>query len=341
MMVGRFQGDSVDYIVDVQFGLAQREDLAVTFVDPRSRRALHNLKGMEGITYGEGFRAVYARLRHGHREYRTAVQGIEPGGDLQRVIDAELRPVELPREGILLTDHLAGMLHVSEGDILTVEVLEGKRPVFHVPVAALVKQYIGVSAYMDRSALNRRMGEGDVLSGAYLAADPALLPGIFDRLKDMPTVAGTEIKEKAISSFYDTMAETILIFTFINTLLAGIIAFGVVYNSARIALSERSRELASLRVLGFTRGEIAYILLGELSLHTLAAIPAGFAIGYAMCAYIAEGMKTDLLRIPLVLNSNTYAFAALVVIASACLSGLIVRRKLDHLDLIGVLKTKE
>jgi putative ABC transport system permease protein len=137
------------------------------------------------------------------------------------------------------------------------------------------------------------------------------------------------------------MGETILIFTFINTLLAGIIAFGVVYNSARIALSERSRELASLRVIGFTRGEISYILLGELSMLTLAAVPVGFIIGHGMCAYIAENIKTDILRVPLIMEGSTYAFAALVVLVSACISGLIVRRRLDHLDLIAVLKTKE
>jgi putative ABC transport system permease protein len=147
--------------------------------------------------------------------------------------------------------------------------------------------------------------------------------------------------QKAIESFYDTMGETILIFTFINTLLAGVIAFGVVYNSARIALSERSRELASLRVLGFTRAEISYILLGELSVLTFTAIPLGFIIGYGMCAYISESMKTDLFRIPLVVAANTYSFAAVVVLVAACISGLIVRRRLDHLDLIAVLKTKE
>jgi putative ABC transport system permease protein len=194
---------------------------------------------------------------------------------------------------------------------------------------------------MDISTLNRLMGEGNALSGVYLAADSQYLYDIFQKLKDMPRIAGTEIREKAISNFYETMGETILIFTFINTLLAGIIAFGVVYNSARIALSERSRELASLRVLGFTRGEISYILLGELSMLTLAAVPLGFLIGRGMCAYIAENMKTDIIRIPLILEANTYAFAAVVVLVASCISGLIVRRRLDHLDLIAVLKTKE
>jgi putative ABC transport system permease protein len=341
MMVGSFQEDAVEFMVDVQFGLSQREDITVTFNEPTSRRALYELQSLRGIEHGEVFRAVNARLKFRHHSYRIAVQGLESGGDLQRLLNVDLQPIELPPSGIVLTDHLGEMLGVREGDYITVEVLEGNQPVFTVPVAALVKQYIGVSAYMDISTLNRLMGEGNALSGVYLAADSQYLYDIFQKLKDMPRIAGTEIREKAISNFYETMGETILIFTFINTLLAGIIAFGVVYNSARIALSERSRELASLRVLGFTRGEISYILLGELSMLTLAAVPLGFLIGRGMCAYIAENMKTDIIRIPLILEANTYAFAAVVVLVASCISGLIVRRRLDHLDLIAVLKTKE
>ncbi|HDH05039.1 MAG TPA: ABC transporter permease [Nitrospirae bacterium] len=341
MMVGSFQGDALDFMVYVQFGLSQREDIAVTFVEPTSGTALYELQGLEGVEYGEVFRSVPARLRFRRRSYRTAIQGLRSGGDLQRLLDTDLKPVELPLSGIVMTDHLGEMLGVREGDLLTVEVLEGRRPVLTVPVAGLVKQYLGVSAYMDLSALNRLMHEGNAVSGVYLATDSRYLPGIFKKLKEMPRVAGTGIREKAIAKFYETMGETILIFTLINTLLAGIIAFGVVYNSARIALSERSRELASLRVLGFTRGEISYILLGELSIFTLAAVPLGFLIGRAMCAYIAANLKTDLFRVPLILESSTYAFAATVVLVSACISGLIVRRKLDRLDLVAVLKTKE
>ncbi len=341
MMVGRFQEDSVDYMVDVQFGLSQREDMAITFIEPTSRRALYELKSLEGVQRGEVFRSVPARLRFGHRSYRTAVQGIESEGDLHRLLNEDLKIVHLPAAGIVLTDHLGEILGVREGDELTVEVLEGRRPVLRVPVAGLISQYIGVSAYMELASLNRLMREGSAISGVYLSTDSDQRPLIFSKLKRMPRIAGTELREKAIENFYDTMGETILIFTFINTLLAGIIAFGVVYNSARIALSERSRELASLRVLGFTRGEISYILLGELAVLTLAAIPVGFIIGQAMCFYITENLKTDLFRIPLILEGSTYAFAATVVLAAACISAFMVRRRLDNLDLVAVLKTKE
>jgi putative ABC transport system permease protein len=328
-------------MVDVQFGLSQREDITVTFIEPTSKRALFELQSLKGVETGEPFRAVPVRLRFQHRSYRTSISGLDPGGDLYRLIDTDLKPVEVLSSGILLTDYLAEILGVRPGDELTIEVLEGSRPVRVVPVASVVKEYMGVSAYMKLSSLNSMMREGNAISGAYLAIDSLHLNDIFDTLKEMPRISGVEMREKAITNFYDTMAETILIFTFINTILAGIIAFGVVYNSARIALSERSRELASLRVLGFTREEISYILLGELGILTLAAIPLGFLVGRGMCAYIANSLQSDLFRIPLILEPDTYSFAALVVILSACVSALIIRRRLNRLDLIAVLKSKE
>lgn len=341
MMVGNFQKDSIDFMVDVQFHMSQREDLSVMFVEPTSRRALHELESIEGVLYGEAYRSVPARLKFEHRSYRTALQGVEPGGDLQRILDSDLEAIELPRSGVVLTDHLGKILGVGPGDVLRVEVLEGSRPVREVQVVALTKQYIGLWAYMDLGALNRLMREGDAISGVHLAVDEEHRDAIYATIREMPRVASTIVRENSIRNFYETMAETLLIFTSINTMLAATIAFGVVYNSARISLSERSRELASLRVLGFTRAEISYILLGELAVLTLAAIPLGFLIGRALCAFIASSIESDLYRIPLVLEPSTYSFAAAVVLVSACVSGFIVGRKLNRLDLVAVLKTRE
>jgi len=341
LMLGNVQEDAVGFMVDTQFRLAQREDMTVSFVEPSSGRALSELRSVPGVRHGEPYRAVPARLRFGHRSYRTAIQGFPRDASLHRVLDSRLRPVTMPREGILMTDYLAERLGLRTGDRVTVEFLEGSRPVREVPVAGLVGEYFGVNAYMDLYALNRLLGEGSSISGAFLSADREDRQTVYDALKGMPGVAGTVVREDAIRSFYDSMGGTLLLFTFVITLLAASVAFGVVYNSARIALSERSRELASLRVLGFTRGEISYILLGELGVLTLAGIPLGFLISRGMTAYIAARMKSDLYRVPMVMEWSSYGFAAAVVIVSALLSGLLVRRRLDRLDLVAVLKTRE
>jgi len=335
-----FQG-AIDFMVNVQFKQSQKEDMTVTFIEPTSRKALYELKGLEGVEHVEVFRSVPARLRFQQRSYQTSIQGIEPDNRLHFLLDTHLKPIDIPPAGIVLTDYLGNILGVKAGDMLTVEVLEGAKPLRQVPVVGLVKQYIGLMGYMDLLALNRMMREDHAISGAYLTVDSLKQQKIYRTLVEMPRVAGTFVREDEIKNFYETQAEVLLFFTFVATLLAATIAFGVVYNSARIALSERSRELASLRVLGYTRTEISFIFLGEIGLLTLAAIPLGFLIGQGMSAYLAKAIESDLFRVPVLIEPATYSLAATAVVVSACLSGLIVRHRLDHLDLVGVLKAKE
>jgi putative ABC transport system permease protein len=241
ILTGLFQRDTVGYTLDVQFGMARREDLAVTFTDPTAYRARFDLLGLPGVRHVEVFRSVPVRLRNGQRSYRTAIRGSEPGGDIARLLDTALQPVLLPSEGILLTDFLATMLDVRVGDRLVVEVLEGNRPVRDVVVAGLVREYMGVSGYMSLSALNRFMQEGPSISGAYLSIDHAALGAIYDRLRGMPRVAGVAERAQEIRNFNKMMDENMLFFTWVATGFAIIIAFGVTYNSARIALTERGR----------------------------------------------------------------------------------------------------
>ena len=341
MIAGGFFEDSVNHMVNIQFRMCHREDMTVTFVEPASGKALHELQGLRGVEYAEPFRTIPVIFRSGHRTYRTLIRGVPPGSRLYRLLDEDLRNVSLPSEGIVLTDYLGAMLGAAPGDQITVEVLEGSRPVRQVPVAGLIKEYIGLMGYMDLAALNRVMREGNAISGAALVVDEKEQTDLYRTLVEMPRVAGAVVRKDEIKNFYDTQAEAMLFFTFVATVLAGVIAFGVVYNSARISLAERGRELASLRVLGYTRGEISYILLGELGLLTLAAIPLGFLLGQWLCAYVSYALSSDLYRIPLTTERATFSMAAAVVLVSAAVSGLIVRHRLDHLDLVEVLKTRE
>ncbi|MBM4180577.1 MAG: ABC transporter permease [Betaproteobacteria bacterium] len=342
MMVGNYQRGAIDFMVDIQFRQAAREDLAVGFIESTSGRALFELAQLPGVRHVEGFRDVAANLRFGQYHYRSAVYGIQPDGILHRSLDRNLRPVQVPPGGIVLTDHLANnILRVKPGDLLTVEVLEGRRQVLQVPVLGITKQYLGVSAYMRQDDLNALLREGHVVSGAYIGHAPDAAADLYARLHARPRVLGMVAHAAAIRSFYDTLGEFVLFFNMVATLLAATIAFGVVYNSARIALSERGRELASLRVLGFTHGEIAYILLGELAVLTLAAIPLGFLVGVGLCGILVVVFESDLYRLPLVLEPYNFALSALVVTVSAVISGLLVWRQLGRLDLVGVLKTRE
>ena len=342
LMTGRFQENSTNYMVDLHYGLSQRDDLAVGFNEATSHRALTELQSLRGVEYGEPVRTVPARLGFEHREYRVYISAFEPGATIKRLVDNDLNIVELPRNGIVLNEYLAEeILRIETGELLSVEILEGSMPVRQVPVVALIRQDLGLGAYMDLDALNRLMQDGDVISGAYLYIDEKHADEIYQNLKDRPKIVGSVIRTQEIENFHRTMDETMLFWTFVATLFSAVIAVGVVYNSARITLTERSRELASLRVLGYTRGEISYILLGELALLTLTAMPLGLWFGHELCRYIATSIGNEMYRVPLILEPSTYAFAALVVLVAAAVSALLVRRRLDELDLIEVLKTKE
>ena len=341
MVVGTFSLDAMDVLFDIQFNVAQRQDMTVTFTEPASAGSLHEIRKLPGVVYAEPLRVVPARLRFGHRHRQVGITGLESGPELQRVIDASFHEVTLPPDGLVLSTALAEILGAGLGDVLTVEILEGARPILEVPVAGLVEEYMGTAVYMELGALHRLLREGGTLSGGVLKVDPAIADKLYAVLKAIPAVAGVNLKRAAIESFEKTIAEMVGLMITFNVIFSSIIAFGVVYNSARISLSERSRELATLRVVGFTRAEISFILLGELAVVTLLAVPLGFLIGYGLAALVCEAFSSELYRFPLVIASRTYFFSAVTVIAAAVISSLAVRRRLDRLDLIAVLKTRE
>lgn len=341
LVAGRYSMDAIEILMDVQFRVISREDVTVPFVRPRGYEAVQRLESYPGVLRAEPFRTVPVRLIAGHREKRLAIIGMTPGASLRRLIDDELRSVDLPPSGLTLNRKLGELLNVKEGDRVRIEILEGSRREVVVTVTRLVDEYLGTSAYMDIRALNDLMSEANTVSGAYLQVDPLQRARLYSELKKTPAVAGVSIREAMLQGFRDTIAENMRISNVVIIGFACVIAFGVVYNGVRIALSERSRELASLRVLGFTRGEATAILLGEQAAITLAALPLGCLLGALLCVLIVEALDTELFRMPLEFRTATFAFAVMVVLLASVVSGLVVARRLKHLDLIEVLKTRE
>ncbi len=341
MVMALFFYDSVEFLIDTYYHHGQRQDATVGFVELLNETAVHDIGRLPGVLRTEPYRAAAAELSLGHRSQRVAITGIDPDAQLRRILDRGLMPAAVPKTGLVLSTKLAELLDARLGDRIRVEVLEGKRPIREVSVSAIVEEFIGYPAYMDRRTLNRLLGEGTQISGVSLQIDSAFEDVLYKELKDVPAVAGVGLQTVALRTFRETMAETIDIMIGFYVIFAGLIAIGVVYNSARISLSERARELASLRVLGFTRFEVSYILLGELTVLTVIALPVGCVLGYALSWLMATMFDTKLFRIPLVVEPETFGQSVLVVIAAALISGLLVRLRLDRLDLIAVLKTRE
>lgn len=341
LIAGRSVYDAAWYMSDVQFRDAEREDATVIFERPRPAAARDEIAALPGVLQAEPIRSVPVRLVAGHRSRHLAILGLDSAGSLYRIIDTDRRVTSVPADGLTLSADLARRLGVRRGDDLDIEVLEGRRVVRRVSLTQTVEQAIGIGAYMDLDALDRMIGDGSAISGVFVRIDPTAERAVYAALKQLPGVASVSIRRAMVASFDATMTESLRIVMAALIAFSAVIAFGVVYNASRIALSERARELASLRVLGFTRREVAAILIGEQAGLTLVALLAGGLIGYAFVAGVFAATASELFRLPVVIRPTTYGIAALVVIAAATVSWIAVLRRLDRLDLIAVLKARE
>jgi putative ABC transport system permease protein len=341
LVVALFSFDSVEFMVDVLYSQSDRQDATMSFADERPPSVASAVDALPGVLAAEPFRSVAVKLRNGPRERRISIIGKPPGADLSRVLDLDLKPVVLPETGLALGERVADILDVRRGDLVEVELLEGYRRTMDVPVTEIIQSYLGLSVFMDLDALNRLAGEGPRISGVYLAVDGNALDRLFGSVKETPAVSGLTLQSASRQRFDETVRGNITIMVTVYVTLAVIIAFGVIYNSARIQLSERARELATLRVLGFTRREVSQVLLTELAVLVLLAQPLGWAIGFGLAVAVISGFDSDLFRVPLVVSPETFAYASLVVLAAAAVSALTVRRRVDRFDLVQVLKTRE
>jgi putative ABC transport system permease protein len=333
--------DAIDELVDSFYFQSNRQDVVIGLVEQRGEAALYDIAHISGVRAAEPTLDIAARLSHGHLTQRIAISGLGQGTHLRSFRDAAGRIFTIPQGGIVLSNKLAELLQVKSGESVRVDILEGARRSANLAVSAVAYEHVGLSAYMDRRALGRLAGQPGSVTAVQALIDSAVRDRLLERLKQMPAVASVSTREQAIASLRDNMARSMTIVIDFYIGLGAVIAFGVLYNAARISLSERGRELASLRVLGFTHGEVAYILLGELALLVLVALPIGGVLGYGLGWLMSHAMETKLFRVPFVVLPATYGIAISVTLVSAAASALAVGWRINRLDLIAVLKTRE
>jgi putative ABC transport system permease protein len=341
MVLPGAMSDSIDHLLTFQWNSAQRHDVAVFLTEPASGKGFHDLEHLPGVIRAEPVRVMPARLRFGHRQRKLSVTGISRDADLNRLLDENERPIQLPEDGLLMSEKLAEILGARLGDLVRLEMLEGRRSVVDVPIRGLVTDFAGVNAWMDLAALQRILKEGDTINGAFLAVDHNQWDRFMREVKDTPRAALVTVKRDQLAAFRETTGRSIGIIRKLYFILATIVAFGVVYNSARIALSERSRELATLRVVGFSVPEVRSVLVGELAVLVLLALPAGLLFGRGLALLIMSSFSTETVRLPILINDSTYAIAIVVVLTAALCSFALVSRMLSKLDLVGVLKARD
>jgi len=333
--------DNVEKMIDLAFGQAERQDLTVTLAEPRDRRVLFELAAIPGVRKVEVIRSTAARLRTGKTVERQAITGVPTGSDLSRMIDLHGRPVVPPEFGMLIASSLANKLRVGRGSVLDIQISEGRQAHFPIMVAGIVESPVGSPAYMSLDTLNRLLSEGNTVSSAALAVDPRQMDRVYTRLKVSPMIAGVASRNATLSGIRTTIARNMGLVSLFISGFAMMLVFGVVYNAGRIMLSERARDLASLRVLGYRQTEVSYVLLGALAILALAALPIGSAIGIALSRALMQSFSNDLFTIPFGMRAATIAKGWLVVLAATFATMMLIKARVDHLDLVEVLKTRE
>lgn len=337
----RLNQSSIDHMLNASFDIIDRSDILVTFAEPLSETALYDFRNIDGVLFVEPQRSAPALFSFGGRERLANVTGIPDAPVLNRALDSDFREISVHGDGVILAQQYADFFDIGVGDMLTIEVREGRRPTLEVPVAGFVKALVGTPAYMKKDALDRALREPGRISGALLKIDPDKREAIYKRIKDMPMAAGVSLRREAYSNFRKVLDEGPGTFSRIMLFISIVIAVGVVYNNARIAFIERERDLATLRILGFSKIETGYVLLGELAALTIIALPVGSLIGFLLWSYVATAMSTDLYMIPIVVREDGFGYAAIVVLLAAALAGAFVQRDINKFDLVPVLKTRE
>ncbi len=332
---------SIERMIDISFARAERQDATLSFAQARPQAALYAVQHMQGVLVAEPFRIAGVRIGHDQVSRQIALTGKPAMPDLSRVLGLDETAMLLPEDGVILSEALAQILNVRVGDRVEIAVLEGDRRRVWVPVSGISLGYLGLNAFMRLDVLNRLLGEGAMISGANVSFDPHAVSAFYQDVKATPQAGSLALLKVSLQRFRATMAQNLWIMITVYTTLAAIIAVGVVYNAARISLSEQGRELASLRVLGFTRAEVAGLLYSELAAVVVLAQPLGWAIGYGFALAMVRGFASELYRVPLVIGPAVYAVASLVVVAAAFASALLLRQRINRLDLIEVLKTRE
>jgi len=341
VILGRFGLDSLEGYLEGSLRREQRQDLAVSFANPVSPRALRELAAIPGVVKVEGIRAMPVRLRFEHRTRDTVLIGMAPGSTLRRLVERRGREVPVPADGILVTKKLGEVLGLGVGDRPEVEIREGARPVVRPVVAGFVDESVGLQIYARSDLVAGLEGDSGALGSVNLSVDPRKRAAVEERLRRLPKVIDVSDLRADIERLRDMNASMMDIWTTVSILLAATVIFGVVYNNARIALAMRSRELASLRVLGYSRREISAILIGSMSIEVAIAIPLGLLLGRAWAVMFMQSIDQEQFRWKVFVAPSTYLLATAVGLLAAAVSALWVRRNLDKLDLIAVLKTRE
>lgn len=333
--------NALHHILQTQFKTNQRQTVTLTFSQSVPEQALTELQQLPGVLQTEGYALLPVRITAHQHRYQTNVIGLPAQPQLRQLVNPQQQILSVPAYGLLLNINLARKLNVKPGDSIYIQKLEGDQKIQAVPVQGIVNDYIGLLAYASIDFVNQLLHEDRHIRMANVLLDKTQLPAFYEAIKNIPRIATVAVRSQLIRIFEQTYQVHILVFTYILTAYALFIAVGVIYNSIRIALEERTTELATLRVLGFSLNEVFKVFLGELILQLLCAIPLGFLVGHGLAAWVIHLLRNDFFTVPLVVAPSTYLIATATILAAAVFSALVIRRKINQFNLVDTLKVMD
>jgi putative ABC transport system permease protein len=331
----------MNHIVDVTFGIAQRMHATLTFAETADDHILAEVRRLPGVLAVEPLRGIEVMLTAGSRQRRDTLMGLPEGAYLFRLLDQALQPVAMRGDGITLSHNLAQKLGVTVGDVVTARATDGQRASADLTVVAVVKPYLAGAAYMELSALSRALREPGRVTAAYVLMDPSDRDALNEEAKELPMIAGVSYLDNASASMRKMLNEGTGFFAYMFVVFSSLMAGGVAYSAARVTFAEQERDLATLRVLGFSRREVSYVLLAEIGALLLVALPVGAILGNVLSRWLMAQFQTDLFTFPYVTEAAAYGRSTLFVACAVIAAALAVRRSVDRLDLVGVLKSRE
>lgn len=331
----------MERLMYVNFTEANRQDVSLSFVDAKEMGVVHAVMNLPGVIHVEPSRADRVVLSHAGRSVEETLIGLLPDARLSRLVDARLQVVDPPASGIALARALADKLDAKPGDMLQIEQTRGRKLINHARVARIVDPMVGASAYMEIDALARLMREPGRITSVNLRFDTAQYDRFNAAIKEAPALAGASFINLAESSMRENFDRSVGVMNFIYLSFAAVMAGGVAFSAARITLAEQERDLATLRVLGFTRLEVSYVLVGELAVLGLLAVVPGVMAGTLIGEWLMELFSNDLYSFPYVFNATGYAVAIGFALGCVAAAAMLVRTAIDHLDMVGVLKARD
>jgi len=333
--------DSMKFLVAFQFDRVLHSDVDIGMRDEKSVAALFEGRDLPGVDYAEPALGLRCDLRHGRHARRLSITGFEPGHRLTTPVQSNLQPVEIPPDGLVMTNKLAEILGAKVGDRLSLTPVRGRRETVPVRLASTVDGFLGLECYADLRYLSRIVGEDQAVNSVQLAVNPVGRDDLFRSIKELPNAQGINVVENARKSIESTFVATMLAMIGMIVIFAGVIAFGSTLNNSLVEIGDRLRDVSTFRVLGYGPGQIAGIFFRQNLITFLLGLVLAFPIGYWMMVGLASAYDSELFRMPVIIHTGTVLWTAAIALGFVLIVQWFVYRRIKKLDWLEGIKVKE